>query len=524
MITRSPGSQYMTFIRTLVALTLFFPVVLGVAQNYGGTFYAAMTTEPPELDPFVGGTAANRNIGHHVFESLVTYDEQYTLIPQLASSWEISDDGLTYTFHLRPGVRFHDGTVLSAEDVKASVERFQAIGYRSADFTGVTAIEVVDATTVSITLASPEGAFLAKLANPGVLLGIMPASLAGSREALRPPDLIGTGPYRIAEWRPGEYIRLTRFEDYTANDAFAATGLGGARIAYFEEIRFVPVPEAGTRTAGLETGEYSYAEGVPVTSYDRIQLNSQLQPYVLKPRWKLALNFNHRESFFSSIGARQALLAALDMDELLTVVTSGVAEFQRAQPGLYFNEQATWWYPDAGAAVYNQQDQELARRLFAEAGYSGQELVMATNRDFDWMYKAALSIQSQLREIGVNLRLDVYDWAAQRARTAEASGWDLGSDGKSMRLDPNDYSTAFLCSAGSTFGYCSGEMDALVLAGAAETSVERRQEIYADLERLLWEELPWIPLGDMFELEATRSNVEGFESWFTPRFWNVWFR
>jgi peptide/nickel transport system substrate-binding protein len=495
---------------------------VGYAQTSGGTFIAAMTTEPPELDPYVGGTAANRNIGHHVFESLVTYDENYQLIPQIAASWDISDDGVTYTFHLREGVRFHDGTELTAGDVKASLERFRDIGFRAADFATVQAIDAVDDHTVRIVIEQPEGAFLAKLANPGVLLGMMPASQAASREALRPPDLIGTGPYRIAEWVPGQHVRLVRFDDYTPNEAFEATGLGGHRIAYFDEVRFVPVPEPGSRTAGLETGEYQYAEGVPVTSYRRVQQDPNIRAHILAPRWKVNINFNHRDSIFSDVRARRAMVAALDMDDVLSVITSGVPEFQRAQPSLFFNEQATW-HSDVGDDVYNRRDPELARQLFAEAGYQGEELVMATNRDFDWMYKAALAIQEQLREIDVNLRLDVYDWAAQRAKTQEASGWDIGSDGKSMRLDPNDYNTAFLCGTASAFGYCSDEMDALVRGGAAETDIERRQDIYRDLQRLMWDDVPWLPLGDIFELEATRANVEGYRSWYTPRFWNVSF-
>jgi ABC-type transport system substrate-binding protein len=90
-----------------------------------------------------------------------------------------------------------------------------------------------------------------------------------------------------------------------------------------------------------------------------------------------------------------------------------------------------------------------------------------------------------------------------------------------MRLDPNDLNTSFLC--GYAFGgYCNDEADRLVLAGAAEANIEARQEIYADLQELTWDDLPWFPIGDIFELEATRADVQGYSSWYTPRFWNVW--
>ena len=502
-------------------LLVCLPLTSALAQEYGGVVHAAMTTEPPELDPYVGGSAATRNIGHHVFEGLVTYDETYALMPQLAESWEISDDGLTYTFHLRPDVQFHDGSSLDAEDVVASLERFRDIGYRTRDFELVTDFAAADEGTVVITLSEAEGAFLSKLANPGVLIGIMPSEQAASREALRPPNLIGTGPYRIEEWRPGEYVRLVRFDEFSPSP-LPASGLGGEKVAYFDEVWFHPVAEPGTRVAGLETGEYHFAEGIPTTSLDRIESSSDLVAHLVKPKWKLALNFNHRESFFSDVTARRALLAALDMEEVLGVVTSGREEFYRAQPGLFFNEQRTW-HTTVGGGVYNNQDQDLARQLFQEAGYNGQELVMATNRDFEWMYRAALAIQAQLSEVGVTLRLDVHDWAAQRDKTKQPSGWDLGSDGKSMRLDPNDYNTAFLCESSSSFGYCSQEMDELVLTGAREPDVAARQEIYSELQRMMWEELPWLPMGDLFELEATNASVTGYQNWYTPRFWNVSF-
>lgn len=508
-------------VATLLLLLGVLPVTGALAQQSGGILHAAMTTEPPDLDPFVGGTAANRNIGHHVFEGLVTYDETYSLMPQLAESWDISEDGLTYTFQLREGVMFHDGSTLDAEDVKSSLERFADIGYRSRDFELVTDIVAADEQTLVITLSEPEGAFLSKLANPGVLIGIMPSEQAASRATLRPPNLIGTGPYRIEAWRPGEHVRLVRFEDYTPS-SLPASGLGGEKHAYFDEIWFMPVAEPGTRVAGLETGEYHFGEGIPTTSLDRIESSADLNASIVQPKWKIAVNFNHRDSFFSDVTARRALLAALDMDEILSVVTSGREVFYRAQPGLFFNEQGTWHTTEGGDA-YNSQDQELARRLFEEAGYRGQELVMATNRDFEWMYRTALAIQAQLNEISVNLRLDVYDWAAQRDRTDQASGWDLGSDGKSMRLDPNDFNTAFLCESNSSYGYCNPEMDGLVLAGASESDVAERQRIYADLQKLMWEELPWLPVGDLFELEATNTSVAGYKNWYTPRFWNVWF-
>src|SRR5690606_4350449 len=184
-----------------------------------------------------------------------------------------------------------------------------------------------------------------------------------------------------------------------------ASWLAGEKVAYFDEVWFVPMPEAGARVAALETGEYQFGEGIPVTSLARIEASDTLTAHVIKPKWKIAVNFNHYGSFFDNVTARQALLAAIDFDAVLAAVTAGRTEFYRIQPGLYFNEHETW-HTTVGGEAYNQQNQEVAKQLFEEAGYQGQELVMVTTRDFDWMYKTALAIQAQLREIGVILRLD----------------------------------------------------------------------------------------------------------------------
>lgn len=358
-------------IKVALVVALSFGATLAFAQQSGGVMRAAMTTEPPELDPFFNSSAATRNIAHHVFESLVAYDEGYALVPALASSWDISDDGMTYVLHLRQGVRFHDGTTMTSKDVEASIERYAEVGTRSRDFERIVSIDTPDTNTVVVKLDGPDGAFLAKLASPGALLGIMPASKAASRTALRPPDLIGTGPYEVAEWRPGERVRLTRFDGYTSDQSTPGSGLAGDKVAYFDEVWFVPMPEPGARVAGLEAGEYQFGEGIPVTSLQRVESSSGLIANVIRPKWKIAVNFNHKESFFNNPVARQALLAALDIDEILTVVTAGRSDFYRAQPGLFFNEQETW-HTDAGGGAYNHQDQQLAKSLFAQAGYDGQ--------------------------------------------------------------------------------------------------------------------------------------------------------
>lgn len=489
------------------------------AQTTGGTLRVAMTTNPPELDPHIQGTSdATRQIAVHVFEGLFTYDEEYNVIPQLVDDWSVSEDGLTYSFDLLRGVKFHNGNEMTALDVKASIERYKEVAEGGQVFDAVTSIETPDAQTLKIVLKEPIGTFLSVLANPRPLLAVLPADVAESRDVIRPPQLIGTGPYQISEWRGDEFVRLTRFEDYVPTSDEEASGLGGKRIAYLDEIQFMPVREAGTRIAGLETGDYDYVSALPITSLERVNNTPGLVPHILKPRWRIIAPFNHKSALSSQLEFRRAVQLALDMEEILHFVTSGNPEFYDAHAG-YFPPQQSAWHTDAGAEYYNQTDVDKARQLLQAAGYDGGPITLLTNRDYDWMYRTALSVQDQLTRIGANVELKVLDWPGQTAQVREDTGWDIVITGSSLRLDPGA-ETIFGCRYYTK--YCSDEMEALLLQGIQESAVEKRQDIYREIQELAYNDVPVVLVGDIFELEAAQSRVQGFASWYTPRFWNVW--
>src|SRR5512136_1128779 len=258
------------FVVTMVAALLAgvgLLAVVGPAASgtpvTGGTLRAALTASAPSLDPHSGTHLAIREIGMHSSENLLTFDSKFQVVPQLADRWETSADGKVYTFHLRQGVKFHNGREMTAEDVKASVDRFRAIAPRRNELDDVEKIEVTGPSTVRMTLKQVNAAFLAAIANPICQLAILPKEAVEGRP-INKADIIGTGPYRFAEWIPDRWVRIVRFPDYKPEGTVdAAGGFGGARHAYADEIRFVPVPEPGARVAGLQTGEYDFADFLP---------------------------------------------------------------------------------------------------------------------------------------------------------------------------------------------------------------------------------------------------------------------
>ncbi len=220
----------------------------------GGTLRVALTASAPSLDPHSGTHLAIREIGMHIFENLLTFDSRFQVVAQLAERWETSADGKVYTFYLRKGVKFHNGREMTAEDVKASVDRFRAMAPRRNELDDLEKIEAVGPSTVRMTLKRVNAAFLAAIANPICQLAILPKE-AVEGKPINKVDIVGTGPYKFVEWIPDRWVRVARFPDYKPEGTVDAGGLGGARQAYADEIRFIPVPEPGARVAGLQTGE-----------------------------------------------------------------------------------------------------------------------------------------------------------------------------------------------------------------------------------------------------------------------------
>jgi peptide/nickel transport system substrate-binding protein len=481
----------------------------------------ATDTNLPWLDPHMGTAFTLRELSSHVFEGLVTIGEDYGVIPQLAESWSVSADGTEYTFKLRAGVKFHNGRTVTTEDVKASVDRFVQFSARRGDLGVVRAVTVVDPSTVRISLKEAQGSFLGALANPVALLGIMPKELVtGAKDPLQPPQLVGTGPFRLAEWVRDQQITLKRFDDYTRDRRTPASGLGGDRSALVDEVHIISTGESATRFAGLERGDFDYAMALAPTAYERLRASTALDAIVLKPFTQVILQLNANRAPFNQVKARQAVSRGLDMEAVMRGVTGNQAAFYRLQPSLFFPEQRVW-HNTSGQEVYNQKNLDLARRLLKESGYDGKPIALVTNRDIEWLYRAAVPVQPQLEAIGFKVELVVRDWPGQIAQQKEGN-FDMATNGISTRPEPTGFDYLFRCGASyETYGYCDPEMDRALAAGVREREPERRAQAYAQAQKQFYESVPLVKIGDMFQLDGASKALKGYRVFFLRRFWNV---
>ncbi len=488
----------------------------------GGTLMVAMTASPPALDPCIAWTTLSAFVAVHVMEELLTYDEEWAIIPQLARDYYANDDYTEWTFELREGVLFHNGQHMTSRDVKASFRRTIEVSPRASDFAGIDEIHLEGDHQLTLVFSEPEPVLPALIAIPWVGVPIFPADVLAEveeNEHITMEQYIGTGPFEIDEWIPDEHLRLVRFEDYVPDTRWEApTGLGGRRTAYVDEVLMVPVPESGSRVAGIIAGDYHWAHDLPKIEYYDLKAHPDLETVVQKGMRAPMLWFNTTESPMDDVRMRQAIQAVFNHEEIM-LAAAELEEFYRLCGSFFFQEQV--WYCDIGEqlGLYDQRDPDRARELAEETGYDGEELVLLATSDYHWMYRTAIVMDEQLREAGFNVDLQVYDWPAMMTMRDETV-WHFNNTGDSIPFDGSYFN--YWHTDQDWIGHSNPRIDDILERGMQHADFETRYEIYCELSRALYEEVPVIKFGDMHKLHAHRDYVHGFVPFWAPRFWNVW--
>lgn len=493
------------------------------APGSQGTLIDAVETPAAVLDPMFSNSSVTREIDAHVFDELVTYDRHYVITPDLAKSWEQTGNGRTWTFHLVTTAKFQNGEPVTGADVVASIERYMAIGVNGKSMRAeVASVTSPSADVVTFTLNKPDADFLAALANPLTFVAIMPAKQAATREPLKPPALIGTGPYRLAAWVPDQYTLLERFDGYVPHTSEDAGGYGGKKIAYFKQIKFQVVPTAQTRLLGLISGQFQYAEALPFTAYKTLAANKDLKAIVNPTAVMLVWYFNNYEYPTNNIWFRRAMAQALDDSAILNVVTSDQKQFAQPNPSIFFPTQTAYYDPSVGKGIYNSPDPAKVKEYLKRAGYKGEPVIVLTNKQYNWMYQASVTAVAQWRAVGINAKLKVLTWPGQLTYLTKKTGFSLFASGNTLRFDPIDERSNIGTGGADDWGFSSKEIDGLFDDYSHATTQAERSEIAKKLQVAFWKEVPELQVGDLAQLDGASAKLQGYEAWYLPRFWNAW--
>lgn len=480
-----------------------------------GEIIVAYSAQPPVLDPHVSTADAISDTMRHVWDTLVTVDSNYNIKPLLADSWEVSEDGKTYTFYLRQGVLFHNGKELKAEDVVASMNRWKDAPAGKGIFADAT-FEEVDEYTVELRLPEALSTTLPTISHGGAgFAAIMPKEVIENASDEGVEEYIGTGPFKFVEWKPDQYIHLTRFEDYVPREE-PADGLSGKREALVKDLKFMFVADSSTREAGIRSGEYDFAHAVPFDNADALESDPNINNHIY-PGGFLVVHFNKKQGLFTDVKARKAVAAALEMDSIMTAGYSD-QKYYNLSHNFMMTHQHGFWGSDVGKDQHNIHDVELAKQLLEESGYNGEEIRLITTRDYEDQYHGSVVIQEQLQQIGMNINLEVYDWPTLLDRRNDPNNWEIFVIANVAVPEPT--LTGFLSK--DYPGWTDDpELDRLIHEFRTKPTLEEARDMFDDLQQWYWDYMPVLKIGDYNRVSSSRSTLENFQYQDGLIFWNV---
>lgn len=470
-----------------LALSVVSPSRAGPAR--GTKIVVGIDTDPPSLDAHADTLQSSNVLVAHLYDKLVEFDMNGSIIPQLATEWSTSRDGLTWTFRLRRGHKFHDGTPVNAQAVKASFERLTDPRFpfsRRTLFETLKRVDVIDESTVAFVTDKPFGALLNHLANTTAAI-VSPTAAAKVDTSLFGRAPVGSGPYYFKEWIRGTRIVVLKNRGHWQADE-----------SNISEIEFRPIPEDASLAIGLETGELDFAHSISPPEARRLMSNPNLTVYNL-PRVRIqGLLVNATKKPFSDVRVRQAMAYAIDKKAIVDSLLAGFARIaDSALPP------RVWSYKSQ-TLKFNH-DPERARRLLAEAGYpNGFSATMwVPVGTYASAQQISEAVAEMLKKVGITLKIEVMEsgqWLTvlrskgPRESTMEITyyGWgtSTGDPDYGLRLEFHSDNWAPKCCHRGF--YSNAEVDALLDKGLTATNLQERRAAYEKAQELIWRDQPWV--------------------------------
>ncbi|MFG1292262.1 ABC transporter substrate-binding protein [Xanthobacter versatilis] len=481
----------------------------GDTPKRGGTLSAIIQPEPVILTAALNTAAPTGIVTGSIFDGLVDYDSNLRPVPALAESWETAMDGLTFTLHLRGGVKWHDGKPFTSADVKWTLEEvWKKIHPRNqAIFAKVTSVDTPDDRTVVLHLSQPSVAILSSLNSNGAQ--VLPKHLYEGTDILNNPynnKPVGTGPFVFKEWSRGNYIVLERNPEYWDKGK-----------PYLDRVVFRVIPDAAARSAALEKGEVQWGvlSPVPLKDAERLarlpNLRVSTEGYEWLSPWLFA-DFNVERGPLKDVKVRQALAQAIDRNTISKVVWFGFAK-----PATSPIPSTLAAFHDAGGIAYDY-DPRKAEALLDAAGYKRGPDGTRFTLDIDYIpygddfKRTAEYLKQALKRVGVEANVRSQDTAAFTRRVYGDRDFDISITWFAAFSDPQvGVNRAYWSgSVGKNIpwtngsGYRNDKVDALISATQGEADPEKRIQLFKDLQKTVLTDLPTLPLVELkfFTVEA----------------------
>lgn len=465
------------------------------------TIVFAQGAEPRGLDPAFVDDGESSKVIVNIYEGLLAYEKDSTeVVPALAEEWTVSDDGLSYTFKLREGVKFHDGTDFNAEAVKINIDRqippqvVEDMPYASFVFADVKDVEVVDTYQVKINLTKQNSAFLANLAMSLAAPIVSPAALdANSGNVNKAP--VGTGPYKFVSWNPAEDIVLVRNEEYWGEKAKT------------QNVIFKFIPDNSARIVALKNGEVDIIDGIDSTGVAQIETDGNVI-YNMPGMNINYMAYNVSRAPFDNVAVRTALSKAINVPELVQALYGDYAEVATTILPTFI--------PGYSQAVKQvSYDPEAAKAELEAAGFNQPIKMIVYNnpRPYNARNKAlAETILSYWSKVGVDVTIEDYDWTTYKDKVIAGDydvcfyGW-IGDNG-----DPDNFLNLLSDQnpAMNVSRLNDETFNAMISEGTSTEKGSERDAIYTKAEQYIADLAVWVPISHASSLSAHTPNVQNY--------------
>lgn len=468
----------------LAVLALVLAGLTGPALAQRTDLNLAIQLEPPNLDPTTGGAASAIRVVtyHNIFEGLTRIDRDGAVVPDLAKSWDISDDGLTYTFHLQPDVTFHDGTPLTAADVKFSYDRARGPNSLNAQkqlFAAIKDVEIVDPLTVRVTLSRPQGDFLYNMGwGDAVIVSEKSAATNGTHP-------VGTGPFEFVDWVRGDHIDLKKNPNYWGTPA------------KLDKATFKFISDPAAATAAILAGDIDAFPAFPAPeALGQIKADPRFKVEVGSTEGETIMAMNEARKPLDNIKVRQAIAHAIDRRSVIDGAMYG-----------YGTPIGTFFPPHNPAYLdlrhLSDYDPDLSRKLLAEAGVKNLTLTLKLPPP-SYARQGGQIIAQELEDVGIKVKIINVEWADWLQSVFTNKDYDLTIV---SHVEPNDI--GIFARKDYYFNYHSETFDKIMAELNLATSPQKRTQFLHDAQKRLAEDYPAAFLFEMPDILVANAKLRG---------------
>jgi peptide/nickel transport system substrate-binding protein len=472
------------------------------------------------LDPVVTGFRPTRNAAYLVFDTLYGIDTEWKAQPQMVEGHIVEEDGLTWTLKLRDGLRFHDNEPVLARDVVASIHRFAPrVIFAKALMDATDELSAADDRTVQFSLKRPFPHLPAALAGPGGNVpAIMPERLAAESPFKPVAEVVGSGPYRFLkdEHVSGARAVFERFAEYQPRPGGTVGFTAGPKVAHFERVEWLTL-DPFSASAALRRGEIDWWENPSRDLLDQVSGDPNITVVSHFATANGTMFFNHRYPPFDNPAIRRALLGAIDQAEAMSAIAGTDHSNWRDDVGLFGT--GSPFASDVGIEVLRRpRDYAAVKRALAEAGYKSEKIVVIAPTETHEIGNLTRIGAEQLRRAGINVDLQEMEFASVVRRQLSQGPPDQGS--YNMRCGLADRSLPNVHPFGNLAIRADGKepvngwansprIEELRAAWLETPDLEQQKRICVDLQKQLWEDVPFIPMGEYWQATAYRKDLTG---------------